>query len=149
MFCTLMVVLSTFIKMKEVCVGFPSTNDASKVKPGTNITDGFCRVNDTNKQLNGAYYTGISSETFKDNLERKLRQCTMDPRARKKNTNYWKMCNKFRTGLVICLRYWTGCQPKFSYEIYVVTTRAGSGISGSRVPENFSGTRTQNWVRVP
>ena len=27
-------------------------------------------------------------------------------------------------------------------------TRAGSGISGSRVPENFSGTRTQNWVRV-
>ena len=27
--------------------------------------------------------------------------------------------------------------------------RAGSGISGSRVPENFSGTRTQNWVRVP
>ena len=28
-------------------------------------------------------------------------------------------------------------------------SRAGSGISGSRVPENFSGTRTQNWVRVP
>ena len=28
-------------------------------------------------------------------------------------------------------------------------SRAGSGISGSRVPEHFSGTRTQNLVRVP
>ena len=73
-FCTLMVILSTFVKIEEQCVGFPSTNPAQEIKPNTSMPEGYCFINGTSQKdsSNGSYYTGISSETFKENLNCKL-----------------------------------------------------------------------------
>ena len=60
-----------------------------------------------------------------------------------------KFCFDFKCFITTCYFYVLLCPKTKFLGFFCELTRAGLGISGSRVPKNFSGTRTQNWVRVP